>query len=260
MIDIQNSPSPVAMAIDRVGVKDLVVPLTVREMGGGRQSTVASMKLSVDLPACFKGTHMSRFSEAVESWDKHLTYESLRAFLSDLKERLAAERAFVSLRFAYFMRKASPVSGRSALQSYECEITGERNGMTYDLSLTVITPVMTVCPCSKAISDEGAHSQRALVTIKARHKGLVWIEELVDMAERSASSPVYPLLKREDEKYVTEISFANPLFVEDVARRAADKLQRHKHIDVFRVDVESLESIHAHNAFARIENAGRNTD
>ena len=253
MADVQSHPALVALPIDRVGVKGLKLPLLVSDRSRGSQHTVAMVDLGVDLPAEFKGTHMSRFVEALENWTEDLSYRSMKTLLEDVKTRLAAREAYISFRFPYFIRKAAPVSGASALMAYECRLTGKLADGKPSLMLEVTVPVMTVCPCSKAISDEGAHSQRAEVRICVRMRGFCWLEEFIDVAESSASCPVHPVLKREDEKHVTETAFANPMFVEDVVRGAAQQLAAHPHVAWFRVDVESMESIHGHNAFARIE-------
>ena len=277
MQDIQNSPSQVNIPIDRVGINNLKLPLVVSDKANGRQHTVALVDLGVDLPASFKGTHMSRFVEALENWNEELSYQTMKKLLVDMKNRLHARKAYARFRFTYFLRKHAPVTGAGGIIGYECSLTGEL-GSTHplcrcpgeapcgasasgaehapeclDMLLAIEVPVMTVCPCSKAISREGAHSQRAMVRIALRQKGFAWIEEFIEIAEQAASSPVYPLLKREDEKAVTEQSFANPCFVEDVVRNVADRLEKHPQLRWFSVEVESMESIHAHNAFARIE-------
>lgn len=253
MKDVQNSPSDVSMPIDRVGINNFKLPIVVSDKAQGRQHTVALVDMGVDLPAAFKGTHMSRFVEALENWNEDLSYATIKNLLRDIKERLQARKAYARFSFPYFMRKKSPVSGASMLMGYECVWAGELVDGKPDILLEVEVPVMTVCPCSKAISEEGAHSQRALLRISVREKGFAWIEDFIEIAEASGSSPVYPLLKREDEKAVTECSFANPCFVEDVVRNAAHRLEKHPQLSWFRVEVESLESIHAHNAFACIE-------
>lgn len=263
MEDVQSSPAGVALPIDRVGVRGLHMPLKVRERSGSAdeplQRTVARVDASVDLPATFKGTHMSRFVEALNVWAETsdgVDYTAVRDLLENIRTRLQARRAHVLFRFPYFMRKAAPASGIVSLMDYPCVLTGLLDDdatprMTFQLEVTV--PVMTVCPCSKAISLEGAHSQRADVRMSVHMRGLCWIEDLVEAAEASGSSPVYAVLKREDEKYVTEHAFAQPTFVEDVVRNVAQRLGAHPHISSFSVEVESFESIHAHNAFARIE-------
>lgn len=257
MEDVQNSPAQVAMPIDRVGVKNLQLPLVVSDRAQGRQHTVATVDIGVDLPAHFKGTHMSRFVEALENWTEELDYASMKRLLEDVKNRLEARKAYVLFRFPYFIRKKAPATGSPGLVCYQCRLTGELEGTRPSFLLEVEVPVMTVCPCSKAISDEGAHSQRAVVRIAVRMTRFSWLEEFIDLAEVSGSSPVYTLLKREDEKFVTEDAFAHPTFVEDVVRAAAQRLERHPQISWFRVEVESFESIHCHNAFASIERTVR---
>lgn len=264
MEDVQNSPASVAMPIDRVGIKGLKRPVIVRDRASGSQHTVAEVDICVDLPASFKGTHMSRFVEALESWTEELDYAAMKRLLQTIRERLQARRATILFRFPYFMRKAAPATASPGMLPYACVLRGELEDPEIGENqknilekpafvLEVTVPVMTVCPCSKAISREGAHSQRAEVRIAVRMRGFSWIEDFVKIAEESASSPVYSLLKREDEKFVTEDAFSRPTFVEDVVRNAASRLLKHPHIDGFRVEVESFESIHAHNAFACIE-------
>jgi GTP cyclohydrolase I len=253
MEDVQKLPASVPLAIDRVGVKDLRLPITVRDRAAGAQHTVARVELSVDLPAEFKGTHMSRFVEALEDFSEELDYASFKKLLAGIAERLNARTAFARFTFPYFLRRNSPVSGSRGLMGYTCHVQGAYSGGRLDFTLGVEVPVMTVCPCSKAISDEGAHSQRAMVRIRARFRGFLWLEDLIEIAERSGSSPVYALLKREDEKHVTETAFANPAFVEDVVRAAAQGLSDHPQVTWFSVEVESFESIHDHSAVAAIE-------
>lgn len=256
MEDVQSGPALVAVPIDSVGVKGLRIPLVVRERGPngcGVQHTVAEVDLGVELPAAFKGTHMSRFVEALEGWSDNLDYASMKNLLEDVKTRLQARRASILIRFPYFIRKAAPVSGITSLMRYECTLSGELDEAGLRVVLGVVVPVMTVCPCSKAISREGAHSQRAEVRMTVEMEGFRWIEEFVELAERAGSSPVYSLLKRADEKHVTEDAFSRPAFVEDVVRAVAEDLLQFPDVAWFRVDVESFESIHAHNAFARIE-------
>ena len=257
MEDVQSQQAEVAMAIDSVGVRNLRLPIMVSQRAEGSQHTVATVELGVDLPAHFKGTHMSRFVEALEDWNEDLSYKSLKGLLEDIKERLEARRTRIIFTFPYFLRKQAPATGASGLQAYECRLTGELEENKPTFLLEVTAPVMTVCPCSKAISDEGAHSQRADVRLSLRLKGFNWLEEFIEIIEASASSPTYPVLKREDEKYVTEHAFANPCFVEDVVRHVATALEKHPQVAWFRVEVESYESIHAHNAFARIERSVR---
>lgn len=231
MEDVQNSPAPVALPIDRVGVKGLKLPLLVRDRAQGSQHTVAHVDISVDLPAAFKGTHMSRFVQALENWNEQLDYAAMKRLLEDVKERLHARRAHIVFRFPYFVQKKAPATACPGILPYECRLTGElaEEGKPVFL-LEVTVPVMTVCPCSKAISREGAHSQRAEVRMAVRMRGFCWIEDFIEIAEASGSSPVYSLLKREDEKYVTEDAFSRPTFVEDVVRNVASRLAEHPQI------------------------------
>jgi len=257
--DVQSSPSSVALDIDRVGVKRVELPLVVKDRDAGRQHTVASVDMGVDLPAEFKGTHMSRFVEALEDWrevsGEELDYASMKRLLSDVLERLHARRAYARFSFPYFRIRKAPVTGHAAPVRYTCRLTGEleagQEGPHFLLELDV--PVTTVCPCSKAISRAGAHGQRATVRLALRMNRFEWLEGFIDIAESSGSAPIYALLKRPDEKFVTEQAYDNALFVEDVVRNVAAKLEAHPSVTWFSVEVESEESIHGHNAFACIE-------
>lgn len=254
MLDVQKDLPDVAMAIDRVGVRNVKMPLWLKDRTNERQHTVALADLTVDLPSRFKGTHMSRFVEALESWEGKISYRAVKDLLTRIRERLEATNAQVTFRFPYFVRKKAPVSGVEGTMSYDCALLGELDeSQNPRFTLEVRVPVMTVCPCSKAISDEGAHSQRTMVRMTLLTDGFSWLEDFIDIAEASGSSPVYTVLKREDEKYVTEHAFASPCFVEDVVRNVASRLKEQPHVRGFRVEVESMESIHNHNAVAVIE-------
>ncbi len=254
MLDVQKDMPAVPMAIDRVGVRKVRMPLWLKDRTNERQHTVALVDLTVDLPSSFKGTHMSRFVEALEAWEGKISYRAVRDLLASIRERLEATSAQVVFSFPYFVRKKAPVSGAEGTMSYECVLTGELDASGKPrFSLEITVPVKTVCPCSKAISDEGAHSQRTLIRMQLLTDGFSWLEEFIDIAEASGSSPVYTVLKREDEKYVTEHAFASPCFVEDVVRNVASRLMEHPHLRGFKVTVESMESIHNHNAVAIIE-------
>ncbi|GFH63420.1 MAG: GTP cyclohydrolase [Candidatus Desulfovibrio kirbyi] len=253
MEDVQNHAPKVAVDIDRVGVRELRLPLLVRDRAQGSQQTVASVDLGVDLPSAFKGTHMSRFVEALKDWSGEISFQSVRGLLQNVKMRLGAQRAYARFSFPYFINKAAPVSGHKSAVSYQCRLTGELDNAGQSFLLEVDVPVMTVCPCSKAISNEGAHSQRALARMSVRMTSFSWLEEFIEIAEEAGSSAVYTLLKRNDEKYVTEHAFARPVFVEDVVRAVAQRLSTRDDVEGFSVEVESMESIHNHNAFARIE-------
>ncbi|GAB6887914.1 GTP cyclohydrolase FolE2 [Desulfothermus okinawensis JCM 13304] len=253
MEDIQSKMPSVQIPIDRVGVKDFRYPLVVRKKNNGIQHTVANVNIYVDLPSEFKGTHMSRFVEALQEWSGVLDYHSFKELLKDVQNRLKARKSHLSISFPYFLEHHAPKSGIKALMDYQCVFLGELEDDKLVMFLEVTVPVMTVCPCSLAISEYGAHSQRALVKIRCQFEGLLWVEDVIEMATTSASSPVYALLKRVDEKYVTESAFSNPVFVEDVVRRVAARLKDHPLVKWFRVEVESHESIHNHNAYACIE-------
>lgn len=253
MEDVQSGRASIALPIDRVGVKDLRLPVIVRDRAQGSQHTVARVDLSVDLPAEFKGTHMSRFVEALEGWSEELDYGSFKRLLANITQRLNAQRAYAELHFPFFLRRRAPASGGKGMMGYDCMLLGEYENGKLVFTLEVKVPVMTVCPCSLAISEQGAHSQRAIIRVRSRFTGLLWLEDLIEICEGAGSSPVYSLLKREDEKFVTEAAFANPAFVEDVVRAVARGLTDHPQVTWFRAEVESQESIHDHAAYAVIE-------
>jgi len=260
MIDVQNSPDDRNVPIDRVGVSGLSYPIVVLEPDGGRQNTIAQLSLSVSLPADRKGTHMSRFIEVIDGHRGEITMRTIPSILADLRERLSTDRARIEVKFPYFLERTAPASGKKALMNYECQFHGEVHGSEDDFVVTVAVPVNSLCPCSKALSDHNAHNQRGTITIDVRsardEEGkpqIVWIEELIAIAEKSASAPVYPLLKRDDEKHVTHEMYANPVFVEDMVRNVAVKLREDPRIAWFRVHAENQESIHNHNAFAEVE-------
>jgi GTP cyclohydrolase I len=258
--DIQSSRDHRKLDIDQVGVCDLRYPITVLDRKNDRQHTMANISMSVSLPHHFKGTHMSRFLTVLNRHRGEITMRTLPTVLAELKLDLEAASAQVEVSFPYVVEKSAPVSGQKGLMDYDCTFAAVSNGSADDFVLGVAVPVTSLCPCSKAISDYGAHNQRGIVRIEIRtgkkrngEQELVWIEELIEMAEKSASCPVYPLLKREDEKYVTEHAFDNPVFVEDIVRNVAQKLQRDKRVAWYSVRVVNQESIHNHSAFARIE-------
>jgi GTP cyclohydrolase I len=260
MHDVQNQLDERRIAIDQVGVTDLRCPIVVLDRESQKQQTVATLTMSVDLPHHFKGTHMSRFVEVLNDHRGEVTMRTLPTILQDLKRRLHAESARMRVAFPYFLERTAPASGAKALMDYECSFLGDLNGAHTDFVLGVRVPVTSLCPCSKAISDYGAHNQRGLISIDVRsttsHLGeleLIWIEELVEIAEQSASAPVYPLLKRSDERHVTMQAYDNPVFVEDIVRNVALRLQKDHRVAWFQVRVVNHESIHNHSAFATIE-------
>jgi len=253
MKDVQSERDERNIPINKVGVESVSYPIIVMDRDKKRQETVGKITMSVDLPKDFRGTHMSRFIEVLNRHRNRITPHNIEEILEEMREVLRAKVAHIEIEFPYFVEKSSPVSGIKSYIKYNCKFSASKMQDSFDFIITVEVPVQTVCPCSLEISDFGAHNQRALVKISVRMKTLVWIEELIDIAESSASSPVYTLLKREDEKYVTENSFMNPRFVEDVAREVVKKLKADDRITWYRVEVLSFESIHNHNAFACIE-------
>ena len=258
--DVQSRADGRGIALDQVGVQDIRCPIVVLDRAAQRQQTVATFSMSVSLPHHFKGTHMSRFVEVLSEHRGEVTMRTIPGMLTDLKNRLDAERARVEVRFPYFLERSAPASGARALMDYQCTFVGEANGEGVDFVLGVEVPVTSLCPCSKEISEYGAHNQRGHITIETRSilspngsPELIWIEELIEIAECSASAPIYPLLKRIDERHVTMQAYDNPVFVEDMVRNAALTLQRDPRVAWFCVQAVNQESIHNHNAYARIE-------
>lgn len=251
--DTQNEPDHRNIAIDRVGVKNLRYPMRIRDKAHAEQHTIASVALTVDLPEHFKGTHMSRFVEALNACGSELHIDRVRGLLEMLTERLHAECAHVDFAFPYFMEKAAPVSGIKGLIDYNVRFSATLTKGVFDFVTTVIVPVATLCPCSKSISERGAHNQRGEVTFAVRSTQPVWIEDLVQLVEQSASCELYSVLKRPDEKAVTERAYDNPVFVEDLVRNVAVRANREEAIVWYRVEAENFESIHNHNAYALVE-------
>jgi GTP cyclohydrolase I len=259
MIDVQSSGDSRGIPIDRVGVSDLRYPITVLDRYNQEQHTVATISLSVDLPHHFKGTHMSRFVEVLNRHRGDMTMRTIPIILNELKERLDAENAHIEVAFPYFIEKAAPVSGALGLMDYDCKFIGETNGQGLIFIMEIGVPVTSLCPCSREISARGAHNQRSRVTISVKFSqpdeepcDFIWIEELIEIAEKSASAPLYSLLKRPDEKFVTEQAYDNPVFVEDLVRNVAGILSKDNRITWYRVRSVNEESIHNHNAFAEI--------
>jgi GTP cyclohydrolase I len=251
--DVQGSADTRRLAIDKVGIKAIRHPVRVADRDGGVQHTIATFNMYVGLPHNFKGTHMSRFVEILNSHEREISVESFETMLRDMVKRLEAEVGRVEMTFPYFINKAAPVSGVKSLMDYEITFTGEISREGYSFTMKVVVPVTSLCPCSKRISEYGAHNQRSHVTITARTNTHVWIEELVRVAEQEASCELYGLLKRPDEKYVTERAYDNPKFVEDLVRDVATALNQDKRIDGYVVESENFESIHNHSAYALIE-------
>ena len=252
MKDIQNHKDFRNIDIDQVGVKGIRYPITVRDKNMGEQQTVAEINMYVSLPRYYKGTHMSRFVEILNEHSRRISLQNFTEILEEMKQRLSAESAHMEISFPYFINKAAPVTGSEGLMEYMCTFKGSLNHGS-DIVTTVHVPISTLCPCSKEISDRGAHNQRGEVRLQVRFKKFIWIEDLIRLVEESASSDVYSVLKREDEKYVTERAYDNPMFVEDIVRDIALKLNEDPNIVWFAVESENFESIHNHNAYAYVE-------
>ena len=254
MKDIQNLEDTREVDIQKVGIKHIELPLIIQRKNNSNQVVCAEARVSVSLPRKYKGTHMSRFVEVLSEWrNKNLLGVDIKGCLEKIIKKLHAQSGELEFRFKYFIDKVSPVTGLTAPMSYDCSFEGrisEDNG--YKFILGVVVPVTTLCPCSKEISDNGAHNQRAFISVKVSYPEdeHIWIEDLIDMAEGCASCPVYPLLKRKDEKYVTEKAWDNPKFVEDVLRDVVVKLRKHPVVKEFEVECEAFESIHNHSAWA----------
>jgi GTP cyclohydrolase IB len=255
--DIQSSRDARAIAINRVGVKGIRYPLTVVYRDGSMHSSVATVAMYVALPGHSKGTHMSRFLELLESMRDPLTVDALAGLMQRMLTRLEADAGSIEIRVPYFLRKRAPVSGVESLMDYDVKFSSEVLNGQGTLGLEVVVPVTSLCPCSKEISAYGAHNQRSHVTISATLEDAMSPEELIGLAERQASCELYGLLKRPDEKYVTERAYDNPKFVEDLVRDVATELDGDDRISSYRVESENFESIHNHSAYACIERARR---
>ena len=257
--DIQASMDTRRLAIQQVGVRGMRVPVQIRSVDGSSTATVASVEMTVGLPAEQKGTHMSRFIEILERDGRDISTAGFAALFDRMLERLEADTGMAQMRFPFFRTKKAPVSGVESLMDYDVTIRRERKraGGTTDYWLTVLVPVTSLCPCSRDISAYGAHNQRSHVTIAVQILEPVAIAELIGIAERAASCELYGLLKRPDEKYVTERAYDNPKFVEDLVRDVAMALKAEARIGAFRVESENFESIHNHSAYALIEHDPR---
>lgn len=252
--DVQSSRDSRELAINKVGIKSIRHPVKVRDRSGGVQHTVAMFNMYVGLPHNFKGTHMSRFVELLNGSEREISVESFEPMLREMVARLEAETGHVEMTFPYFINKTAPVSGVQSLMDYEVTFVGEiRAGGAYEFTMKVVVAATSLCPCSKKISDYGAHNQRSHITVTATLGDHVWIEEIVDLVEKQASCEVYALLKRPDEKYVTERAYDNPKFVEDMVRDVAGQLNAEPRIVAYALESENFESIHNHSAYAIIE-------
>lgn len=252
--DVQSSLDTRRIAIDRVGIKAIRHPVVVADKDDGVQHTVAVFNMYVNLPHNFKGTHMSRFVEILNSHEREISVESFQIILQEMITKLETDSGHIEMTFPYFINKSAPVSQVKSLLDYEVTFIGEIKNGEYLFTMKVIVPVTSLCPCSKKISNYGAHNQRSHVTISVRTNSFVWIEDIIQIAENNASCELYGLLKRPDEKYVTEKAYDNPKFVEDIVRDIAEVLNHDERIDAYVVESENFESIHNHSAYALIEN------
>ncbi len=251
--DVQSRTDTRRMPINKVGIKDILHPVRVRDRAMGEQHTIARFDMTVNLPQDFKGTHMSRFVEILNQHEREISVTSFKDMLAEMTTHLEAESGHIEMRFPYFLEKAAPVSGVKSLVDYQVSFLGEISGGVASNRLRVVVPVTSLCPCSKAISERGAHNQRSHVTVTVSTRGFVWIEEIIEWVEEQASSPIYGLLKRPDEKYVTEYAYEHPKFVEDMVRDVAARLDEDSWITAYTVEAENFESIHNHSAYAMIE-------
>ena len=251
--DIQGSLDNREIPIDKVGIKGIRHPVRVRDRSQGEQHTIATFDMYVNLPHNFKGTHMSRFVEILNHHEYEITVESFRRMLAEMACALDARSGYVKMSFPYFVKKEAPVTRVESLMDYQVTLTGDFIDGATSIWITVRVPVTSLCPCSKEISEYGAHNQRSEVTVSVSIREFLWIEELIDIVELRASCELYGLLKRPDEKYVTERAYDNPKFVEDMVRDVANALNQEERVVSYVVESENFESIHNHSAYARIE-------
>jgi GTP cyclohydrolase I len=252
MRDIQAEPDTRNIPIDKVGVKNLRYPISLSDKFHKKQHTVANINMYVNLPHNFRGTHMSRFVEILNRFHREIAIHNIGNILKTMKQELNAESAHIEMAFPYFILKKAPISGEVGLMEYQCRFLGDLADKVR-LILEVSVPITTLCPCSKELATKSAHNQRGLIKVQVRFRGFLWIEDLIELVEDCGSSPVYSLLKREDEKYVTEHAYEHPAFVEDVVRNVALRLESHPAIIWYKVETESYESIHNHDAYASLE-------
>ena len=252
MPDVQAATDERNVHIDKVGVKDVVYPMTLATKDGNEQTTVAKINMYVALPKEKKGTHMSRFLEVLNEHDNQaFSPDDIPEITHKIKERLNAQEAHFEASFTYFIAKPAPVTGHKGLMNYEVTFECTAN-CTDDFVIKVAAPATSLCPCSKEISEYGAHNQRCRIEAAVRAEGTLWIEDLVQHLEAAASHPVYAVLKRPDEKFVTEKAFENPKFVEDIIRDLAVMLNEDDRVVQYDISSENYESIHSHNAYAQL--------
>ena len=253
MEDVQSSKDTRQIPINKVGIKDIRHPVRVADRTGAEQHTIANFNMYVNLPHNFKGTHMSRFVEILNNHEREITVKSFKEMMVEMTERLEADSGHVEMNFPYFVNKKAPVSGVMSLMDYDVTFIGDFVNGDNQFTLKVLVPVTSLCPCSKKISDYGAHNQRSHVTVTAKLKDFMWIEEIIDLVEQEASCELYGLLKRPDEKAITERAYDNPKFVEDMVRDVAARLNADDRIVSYIAESENFESIHNHSAYALIE-------
>ena len=253
MIDIQNLADKRNINIQKVGVKGLKYPIVVLDRARGTQHTNAQVSMYVSLLHHFKGTHMSRFVEVLNEIRDQVNIRTFQSILDKIRLKLRAESAHIEIEFPYFIEKTAPRSRAKSLMEYRCQFLGTSSDQGLDFIVGMVVPVTTVCPCSKEISLAGAHNQRSMVTVRVKFRKFFWIEDVIQLVEESASGEVFSLLKRVDEKYVTEKAYENPMFVEDVVRNVALRLNRDPNFTWYSVEAENFESIHNHSAYAYVE-------
>ena len=251
--DVQNTPDNRHLDIDKVGIKAIKHPIVVKDRSGIIQHTNATFSMYVHLPHNFKGTHMSRFVEILNENEREISVESFEDILKEMLERLESKSGYLEMQFTYFINKKAPVSGAESLMDYEVSFIGEVVDGKISNTVRVIVPVTSLCPCSKKISKYGAHNQRAHITLTLKTNGFIWIEDIIEQIEKQASCELYGILKRPDEKYVTEKAYENPKFVEDIVRDIATELKSNKKVSNYIIESENFESIHNHSAYALIK-------
>ncbi|HWK49317.1 MAG TPA: GTP cyclohydrolase FolE2 [Steroidobacter sp.] len=251
--DVQARADSRRIPINKVGIKDVYHPVRVKDRASGEQHTIANFNMYVALPHNFKGTHMSRFVELLHGNEREISVESFRDILAQMTEKLDAQTGHIEMEFPFFVMKQAPVSKVESLMNYQASLIGELHNGQSELWLKVVVAATSLCPCSKDISKYGAHNQRSHITIKAKVAGHMWLEELIDIAESEASCEVFGILKRADEKHVTERAYENPKFVEDIVRDVAVRLNNEDRVRAYVVEAENFESIHNHSAYALIE-------
>lgn len=251
--DVQGSADKRNIAINKVGIKDIRHPVVVKDRSDGLQHTIATFNMYVFLPHHFKGTHMSRFVKILNDHEKEISNKSFKEMLVEMSEMLEADSGHIEMNFPFFINKKAPVTGLESLLDYNVSLIGEIVDGNIQTRIKIEIPVTSLCPCSKSISDYGAHNQRSHVTVNVKTDGFIWIEEIVELVEKEASCELYGLLKRPDEKFVTERAYDNPKFVEDMIRDVAVKLNEDDRIRSYVLESENFESIHNHSAYALIE-------